>query len=176
MNYINKGKRDILLFPEFSNIEKIQKIREKYDELADIIFPHITIAFPFELENGKDDLREKIKSILKEQECIAPFKIKCKGISLKWDDNISKYYIFLNISQGREQIVKLHSLMYKYVLEKEFKYSYEPHITLGCVNKIEDFNIELNDSFECIIDKIYVERIGENEESIIESVINLFDN
>ncbi len=176
MNYINKGKRDILLFPEFSNVEIIQKIREKYDELADIICPHITIVFPFNLENGKDDLKEKIKSTLKEQECIAPFKIKCKGISLKWDEKISKYYIFLNIIEGREQIIKLHSLMYKYVLEKEFKYNYEPHITLGCVDREGDFNIELNDSFEGTIDKIYVERIGENEESIIESAICLFDN
>ena len=33
MNYINKGKRDILIFPKFNNINKIQSIREKYDEL-----------------------------------------------------------------------------------------------------------------------------------------------
>ena len=28
MNYINKGKRDILIFPKFDNIEEIQKIRK----------------------------------------------------------------------------------------------------------------------------------------------------
>ena len=47
MNYINRGKRDILIIPKFNNINKIQKIREKYDELYDIINPHITLAFPF---------------------------------------------------------------------------------------------------------------------------------
>ena len=36
MNYINKGKRDILIFPKFKNIDKIQEIRKKYDELAEI--------------------------------------------------------------------------------------------------------------------------------------------
>lgn len=36
MNYINKGKRDILLFPDFSNIQKIENVRKKYDELYGI--------------------------------------------------------------------------------------------------------------------------------------------
>ena len=35
MNYINKGKRDILIIPKFNNVNKIQIIREKYDELFD---------------------------------------------------------------------------------------------------------------------------------------------
>ena len=48
MNYINKGKRAILIFPKFKNIDKIQEIRKKYDELAEILLAHITLAFPFE--------------------------------------------------------------------------------------------------------------------------------
>ena len=50
MNYINRGKRDILIFPNFDNVEKIQEIRKKFDELYDLIPPHITIAFPFNSE------------------------------------------------------------------------------------------------------------------------------
>ena len=63
MNYINKGKRDILIFPKFKNIDKIQEIREKYDELAEILPAHITLAFPFEnetiIEKVKGDYWEK---------------------------------------------------------------------------------------------------------------------
>lgn len=47
MNYINKGKRDILIIPKFINVDKIQKIRKEYDELYEVIMPHITLAFPF---------------------------------------------------------------------------------------------------------------------------------
>jgi len=39
-NYINKGKRDILIIPKFNNIDKIQEIRKKYDELYMKIMPH----------------------------------------------------------------------------------------------------------------------------------------
>lgn len=37
MNYINEGKRDILIFPKFNNINKIQKVREQYDEFETMV-------------------------------------------------------------------------------------------------------------------------------------------
>ena len=50
--------------------------------------------------------------------------------------------------------------------------NYKPHITLGNTNNPNEI-IELNKEFETVIDKIIVERIGENEESIIEFEIDL---
>lgn len=47
MNCNNIGKRDILIFPKFENIDLIQDIRNKFDPLANIIAPNITLAFPF---------------------------------------------------------------------------------------------------------------------------------
>ena len=44
MNYINKGKRDVIIIPEFSNAQVIEKIRDKYDELDCIVPPHITLS------------------------------------------------------------------------------------------------------------------------------------
>ena len=42
--------RTIMIFPEFENIDIINDIRKKYDPLADLVFPHITLAFPFDSE------------------------------------------------------------------------------------------------------------------------------
>ena len=61
MNYINKGKRDILIFPQFDNIDKIQNIRNKYDELSQILPPHITLVFPFEIDLKNDDLEASLE-------------------------------------------------------------------------------------------------------------------
>ena len=55
MNYINKGRRDILIIPNFEDIEEIQEIRKKYDELYKIIPPHITLVFPFKNEISNED-------------------------------------------------------------------------------------------------------------------------
>lgn len=106
-------------------------------------------------------------------EKIKPFKIKCSGITLKKDEKIQKYYIFLNIVEGKENIKKIHKQIYNNIMPDIDieKYNYEPHITLGTIDNKEE--IELSESFETIIDSIVVEQIGENEESIVQFEIKL---
>ena len=171
MNYINRGKRDILIIPKFSNIHKIQMIREKYDELFDIIEPHITLAFPFKSNISNEKLKQQLTDIIKN---INPFRIKCKGITLRKDKRINTYYIFLNIVEGKEIINEINHKIYENILKNVDikKYNYEPHITLGNTNDPNE-KIELDEEFETIVDSIVVEQIGENEESIIEFKINL---
>lgn len=164
MNYINKGKRDILIFPQFSNIEKIQNIRKKYDELADILPPHITLAYPFKSNLSNNEIKDKLKEILKERKS---FRVKFKGISIYKDTKVNNNYIFLDIVDGYEEVMEIHKKIYNYVLKIDQPKIFVPHITLGSI-KEENINIELNDEFECIVDKIYLESIGENEESNIE--------
>ena len=171
MNYINKGKRDVLIIPKFNNIHKIQMIREKYDELFDIIEPHITLAFPFKNNISNEELKQGLLTITKD---ITPFKIKCKGVTLKKDNRINTYYIFLNIQEGKEVINEINHRIYKNILKDIDikKYNYEPHITLGSTNNPNE-KIELNEEFETLIDNIVVEQIGKNEESIIEFRVSL---
>ena len=171
MNYINRGKRDILIIPKFNNIHKMQKIGEKYDELFDIIEPHITLAFPFKSDISNEKLKQQLTDIIKN---INPFRIKCKGIILRKDKIINTYYIFLNIVEGKEIIKEINHRIYENILNNidVKKYNYEPHITLGTTNNPNE-KIELNEEFETIVNSIVVEQIGENEESIIEFEINL---
>ena len=171
MNYINRGKRDILIIPKFNNIHKIQMIREKYDELFDKIEPHITLAFPFRSNISNEKLKQQLTDIIRDNN---PFRIKCKGVTLRKDKRINTYYIFLNIVEGKEIINEINHKIYENILNNVDikKYNYEPHITLGTTNNSNEV-IELNEEFETIVDSIVVEQIGENEESIIEFIINL---
>ena len=171
MNYINKGKRDILIFPKFENISEIEKVRKKYDELYGILPPHITLAFPFRNDISNNKLKEQLLDVISD---IKPFKVKCKGISLKKDEKINSYYIFLNIVEGKEIIVEIHNRIYKNILKDidVKKYNYEPHITLGNTNNFDE-KVNLNEEFETIVESIIVESIGEDESSIIEFEINL---
>lgn len=164
MNYINKGKTDILIFPKFENVEKIQDIRKEYDELYGIIPPHITLAFPFKKEISNEELKERLEELFKN---IKPFKISCKGTTISEDKKIGVYYIFLNIVEGKEIIKEINKKIYTEILNKPIIENYEPHITLGTTNNIDE-KIELDEEFETIVDSIVVESIGENEESIIE--------
>ena len=48
--------RTIMIFPEFDNIDIIDEIREKYDPLSELVRPHITIVFPFEMDITNEEL------------------------------------------------------------------------------------------------------------------------
>lgn len=161
MKYINKGKRDILIFPQFTNIEKIENIRKQYDELYKILPPHITLAFPFESSMSNDELKERLMQVLKP---VKPFEIVMSGVSLYKDENIKTNYIFLNVVSGVKEIQMLHNEIYEKVLNQKMSFEYIPHITLG-ITENEQIEFELNDKFKTIVTKVFVEEIGENEES-----------
>ena len=162
----NIGKRDILIFPKFENADKIQDVRNKYDRLANLIAPHITLAFPFSDDMSNEELIAKLSNLLKNYE---PFSIIFKGVSLS-DDN----YIFLNCVKGSQEIVQLHDEIYKKILPTHFKKhtKYIPHITLGQSNNIEEFST-FTYEFKTIVDEVSIELIGEHEESIIIKNIKL---
>lgn len=164
--YNNIGKRDILIFPKFDNMDIINKVRNKYYRLANLINPHITLVFPFKDEISNDELITKLSSLLKDY---SPFKVTLKGVSLS-DDN----YILLNCIEGNKEILKLHDAIYEKVLPNHYKKSipYIPHITLGQANNLKDFS-DFNYEFSTIINEISLELIDENEDSIIIKNINL---
>ena len=161
--------RTIMIFPEFDNMQIIDDIRTKYDPLAKLVRPHITLVFPFE----SDMSNEEVASILDERLVnISPFEVELKGFS-KHSDQFGNT-LFLDMIKGEEQIVQIHDELYK----NEFKdfdlgFNYIPHITVGKLSSVNEMNEayesikEIEDSFSTVVNKISVEMIGENEESII---------
>lgn len=164
--YNNKGKRDILIFPKFKNMNLIQKVRNKYDRLFNLVEPHITLAFPFKNEMSNEELICKLSELLKNY---TPFRVTFKGVSIT-DDN----YIFLNCTEGEEVIYKLHDEIYEKIIPTHFnkEINYIPHITLGqldCIEELEGFKYE----FTTVVNEVSIELIGDNEESIIIGNIKL---
>lgn len=162
----NIGKRDILIFPKFQNLYLIQEIRKKYDRLANLVDPHITLAFPFSDNIRNEDLIQSLNNVVSAFE---PFKIIFSGISLTENNTI-----FLNCIEGKDKIIELHDKIYENILPTHLKKSinYIPHITLGICDNI-DFLQNFDYKFETIVNEISIEQIGENEESIILKNIKL---
>lgn len=162
MLFDNSNKRDILIMVNFPNIDKIKEIQKKYYDIADKIEPHIAVTFPFDSDISDEELYEKL---LKVVEKYKPFKITCCGVSTpKGESN----YRFLNIIENKDIIKSMSDDIYKNIIPQELeyrdKYNYDPHISLA--NKQLDEEIKLDDTFEMIVDSLYVERIGNNDESI----------
>ena len=158
--------RDILIFPKFNNIEKIQCIRKEKDRLFNVLDPHITIVFPFSDQISNDELIEKIEDIISN---FNKFEVEFRGVSLSNDN-----YIYLNCVMGNDLLIRLHDEIYSRILPEHLRtdIEYVPHITLGQDNNI-DFLNSFNETFETIIDEICIEQIGDNEESNIVKRIKL---
>lgn len=154
--------RDILLFPKFENENRIEEIRRECDRLYGVLKPHITLVFPFEDDITDEELIANVRKLVKDEKS---FFVKFEGTSFSDDD-----YIFLDCVEGEKGIIHLHDLLYYNLFKKHLSDRiYKPHITLGqkenCKNEIKIH--QLLDCFECKIDAIYIEKIGEHQESII---------
>lgn len=165
-------KRSIILFPEFENMESINNIRKKYDPLANCISPHITLVFPFNSNISTEELR---KHIIEKISKIKDFRVKLKGV-ISEENN----YLFLDVVKGKNKIRKIHDLLYTELLEgflaKDIPYN--PHITIGKFKSREKLieaksKIQLNETFETKIEKVFVETILEDDSSKIELEVEL---
>ena len=161
--------RTIMIFPEFENIGFIDKIRSKYDPLSDLVRPHITLVFPFESDMTDDEIREILEKRLADTR---KFDLTLYGFGKQ----IEKFgnFLFLNVTQGREEIIKIHDILYANEF-REFNsgFPYDPHMTVGKTGTAEELGEAYEDASSCTeiftttVTKISVEMIGEHEESII---------
>jgi len=162
MKFNNLNKRDILILVKFDNIDIINEIQKKYYDLYGIVEPHIAVTFPFSSDISDEDLYDMLKDIVSKYK---PFKIICSGVSTP---NVDSDYRFLNIVLNKDIIKRLSDEIYEKIIPEELeyrdRYQYDPHISL--CNKPIDEELILDDEFEMIVDSLYVERIGENDESV----------
>lgn len=171
-------KRCIMIFPEFENGHIIDKIREKYDPLAQHVRPHITLVFPFESSISTEDLRQHLSDTLLN---VQPFSIKLQGV-----EPVRSFgnYLFLHISEGKEEIIQIHKKLYTGILAEFMPVwlkgnNYLPHMTVGNIVEEDEFLKaaeevkKIKDIFHTTVNRISVEIIDQNEDSIIEMHVSL---
>lgn len=162
MKFHNAQKRNVLILCKFQNLDKIQAIQNQYYDLAGLVKPHIAVTFPFDSPLSDAELLERLCRVVSE---FPPFRIVCRGVSAPEGEPDLR---FLNVVENRDRIQALSDAIYRTILpehlENRERFRYVPHITLA--NRPLDREIVLEDSFEMLVDSLYVERIGDNEESI----------
>lgn len=173
-------ERCIMIFPEFSNVSVIDGIRDKFDPLAKHVKPHITLVFPFQSDITSNELKKHLENMLL---TMKPFQVTLQGIA-----PVQSFgnYLFLNIIYGNDEIIEIHKRLYTDLLEVFYPNwlrtgDFHPHMTVGKIARVEDYKAaideikDINDIFDTIIEKISVEIIDENEDSLIEMEIPLAD-
>ena len=163
--------RTIMIFPEFKDMDVIDSIRDRFDPLANLVRPHITLVFPFELDMSNEELSVVLDTRLSD---IKPFELELHGFSCHSAETGN--YLFLDLTKGQDTVSRIHDIFYANEF-KECNRTYDgtfiPHMTVGKVETpliLDEAYEEVKDidtRFSCVVDKISVEMIGPNDESII---------
>jgi 2'-5' RNA ligase len=119
--------RVIVVFPQFVNVEQIERVRRTYDPLEKGVPPHITLVFPFAGAQGLAELREHVGAVVAG---MRPFPIELREITGHEGE-----YLFLNVKRGNDELIALHDQLYTGPLaeHRSWRHTYLPHLTVGRV-------------------------------------------
>lgn len=163
--------RSIIILPQLSDGDEIEKFRSVHDPLVRCISAHITLVFPFEAEISASDLSEHVRTVAGK---FTAFSLSL-GQAEKRDD-----FVWLPVVKGKKNILELHDHLHQGLLKPflDNRFHYEPHVTIGRARGDQSETIlkeatNLAGRFEAKISEIFIERIQEDDKSIIEERIPL---
>jgi 2'-5' RNA ligase len=121
--------RAIVIFPHPRDLAEINRLRARFDPLARVIAPHITLVFPYNTDAGRIDLRTHVERAISD---VPSFIIRLAGVTGGGDKG---QYLFLNVEQGSRGVIELHDRLYSGSLAHHLslEHPYVPHLTLGRV-------------------------------------------
>lgn len=168
--------RSILFFPQFESVGAIERLRAKYDPLAQHVRPHITLVFPFRSGFSQEELALHVVKAAAE---VRRFRIELQGITAEQGN-----YLFLNFRHGAENVIDLHKRLYRGLLEPFFpeflkKTAFVPHLTVGRPETAEALLAaaaeagRCTESFTAVLTEISVELIEDNLDSTLEFSVPL---
>lgn len=99
--------RTIMIFPKLENTNIINDIRSKYDPLAEVLLPHITLVFPFDSALTNEELTLYLKESLRD---IHPFKFELEGFSTQ--QNKFGNFMMIDVVRGIDLIKNIHLIGY----------------------------------------------------------------
>lgn len=118
-------KYGIAMFPSKALQDIVNSYRKRYDPHYALIPPHITLKYPFEMDD------EKVKQVVKEIKQIAqslpPIEIKVRKVSSFHPVNNVLYFKV----EDNANLNTLQNKLNEDKLEDNRDYSFVPHITIG---------------------------------------------
>ncbi len=116
--------RCIFLLP--SNLDPaIQQFRSNHDPQGDLVPPHITVVFPFDISLTDDDL---VKLCKRQIQGAKKIEARLGSVSIEPDG-----YVFYLIATGGREITDIHNRLYAAgpLTDKFIGTSFKPHITIA---------------------------------------------
>lgn len=123
-------KRVIVAFPRPGAPDPsawIDALRGRFDPLAAVVAPHLTLVFPFDDPLGDRALAEHVERAIA---ALSAFPIVLRGVTAHEGE-----YLFLNVKRGNDELIRLHDALYTGALARHLDrtHTFVPHLTIGRV-------------------------------------------
>jgi 2'-5' RNA ligase len=124
------GKFVVAVFPDLANVSGIDSFRFRWDPLAPVLAPHITLVHPFEAALSVEDLRQHVVASVYG---IKAFPVVLHGIVPHEDE-----YVWILIRDGADRLLDLRARLYSGPLSalRAIPDAYIPHVTLARVTSM----------------------------------------
>ncbi len=121
----------IVAFPDTDALEIIEAIRQRFDPQVRLIAAHITLVFPFQSSDSLGAIRSHVAKVAAST---APFRVYLAGVRIGDGE-----YLYLDIDEGRENVIALHQQLYTGPLAGVMSAErlYEPHVTIGRIANVQ---------------------------------------
>jgi 2'-5' RNA ligase len=145
---ITVTKWAIVIFPQHEHLTAIEEFRSSYDPLALSIPAHLTLVFPFESALSAHKLGAHVAQATQQ---VHPFRLCLQGVRGQASE-----YLFLNVTDGYDQVMGLHDQLYTGVLAPYLSVheTYVPHMTISRVQNTLTFAEALRRAEEALPDAI----------------------
>jgi 2'-5' RNA ligase len=103
-------------------------LRDRLDPLAGRIPPHLTLVFPFDDPISDEALASHVRDVVGDLE---GFPVVLREITAHEGE-----YLFLNVKQGNDAVIRLHDALYSGPLaaHRVRLHTFVPHVTVGRVS------------------------------------------
>ena len=100
----------------------VEQARRRFDPLASMVPPHVTLVFPF---SSDVDVSAHLASVLAD---VAAFDVTLDGVT-----GAEGSYVFYGVKRGNDRLIELHDRLYGDVLTGflDGERPYLPHVTVG---------------------------------------------
>lgn len=156
--------RSIAIYPRFDKHEAIQRVRARFDRLAQKVPPHLTLVFPFESTLATHELAAHLRRATADHE---PFAV---SLGQAFHDGGT---VHLPVVDGASALRALHERVYSGVLKAFLNTTtpYVPHLTVGrdlgdpaaCLRTAVDIT-----GARAVAESVACEIVADDEASILE--------
>jgi 2'-5' RNA ligase len=121
-------KRVIVAFPRIENPAgwaEVLSARERFDPLAGLVEPHLTLVSPFEDPMSDATLEQHVRTAISE---LKSFAVTLRDVTVHENE-----YLFLNVERGNDLLVELRDALYARPLAVHLSRTniFVPHVTVG---------------------------------------------